>query len=379
MTPPLLLTCFDKTARWMRRGGREGDIVISSRVRLARNLRPYEFPHRASPNDLLTIRHRAWQALHATGENSGGLSDARLISFEDFNTWERQSLIDRHISSREHLEQELGRGVAASADASLSVMVNEEDHLRVQSLLPGLQLDGAHALVDKLDDALEGWFGARGGFAYSDSFGYLTACPTNAGTGLRAGVMMHLPALEITGKIERARRWAEDNRMTLRGTFGEGSKVWGHLHQLSNQTTMGVDEGEVLLKTEDSARQLCDMERRARESLRTPKWNDDARDKIGRAYGTLRFAHKIGCREATDCLSFLRLAHEIEMAKGVSRQRFNELMVWIRPAYLQVLHSRTVAGAERDTIRAAMLRPHINKIKLDNSITDVRELPPEIV
>ena len=363
----------------MRRGGREGDIVISSRVRLARNLRRYEFPHRASPNDLLTIRHRAWQALHATGENSGGLSDARLISFEDFNTWERQSLIDRHISSREHLEQELGRGVAAAADASLSVMVNEEDHLRVQSLLPGLQLDGAHALVDKLDDALEEWFDARGGFAYSDSFGYLTACPTNAGTGLRAGVMLHLPALEITGKIERARRWAEDNKMTLRGTFGEGSKVWGHLHQLSNQTTMGVDEGEVLLKTEDAARQLCDMERRARESLRTPKWNDDARDKIGRAYGTLRFAHKIGCREATDCLSFLRLAHEIDMAKGVSRQRFNELMVWIRPAYLQVLHSRTIAGAERDTIRAAMLRPHINKIKLDNSITDVRELPPESV
>ena len=140
---------------------------------------------------------------------------------------------------------------------------------------------------------------------------------------------------------------------------------------------MGVDEGEVLLLTEDAARQLCDMERRARETLQTPKWNDEARDKIGRAYGTLRFAHRVGCREATDHLSFLRLAHELNLAKGVSRQRFNELMVWIRPAYLQVLHSRTVAGSERDTIRAAMLRPHINKIKLDNSITDVRELPQE--
>jgi protein arginine kinase len=177
------------------------DVVLSSRVRLARNLRRYEFPHRATTSDLLTIRHRVWQGLHATGESSGGLSDARLLPFEEFTGWERQSLIDRYITSREHIAEEIGRGVAANADASLSVLVNEEDHIRLQSLLPGLQLDAAYHLVDRLDDTLESYFDSRGGFAYSDTFGYLTACPTNAGTGVRASVMLHLPGARNRGQI----------------------------------------------------------------------------------------------------------------------------------------------------------------------------------
>ncbi len=376
MTPPLLLTYFDRTARWMRRGGHENDVVLSSRVRLARNMKRFEFPHRASPRDLLVIRHRTLQALHATAENSGGLSDGRQLWFENFNGWERQSLIDRYVTSREHIEDELGRGIVASADASLAVLINEEDHLRLQSLLPGLQLDAAHAVVDKLDDALETWFDAHGGYAYSDTFGYLTTCPTNAGTGVRASVMLHLLALEITGKIDRARKWADDKQMTLRGSFGEGSKIWGHLHQLSNQLTLGVDETETLLQTENAARELCDMERRARELLKTEKWSNEARDSIGRAYGVLRFARRIGCREATDALSMLRLAHEMDWAKGLTRQRFNELLVWIRPAYMQVLHGRSIHSMERDLLRASLLRPHIAKIKLDAAFTQVENLHP---
>lgn len=368
-SPPLLLTCFERTAKWMRRGGRENDIVLSSRVRLARNLRRYEFPHHATPSDLLTVRLRAWQALHATGEAVGGLSGARLLAFEEFTGWERQSLIDRYVTSREHIDEEIGRGVAASSDASMSVLVNEEDHIRLQSLLPGLQLDAAYHLVDRLDDTLEGFFDTRGGLAYSETFGYLTACPTNAGTGMRASVMLHLPALEIVGKIERARKWADERQLTLRGTFGEGSKIWGHLHQLSNQTTLGVDEAEVLLDVENAARELCAMERRARTSLATEKWSDEVRDRIGRAYGTLRFARRIGCREATDCLSLLRLAHELNWAKGLTRQRFNELLVWMRPAYMQVLHGRSIHSQERDLLRAELLRPHIARVRLDASFT----------
>jgi protein arginine kinase len=374
MSVPLLLTSFDRTAKWMRRGGRENDIVLSSRIRLARNLRRYEFPHRAPAADLLVVRQRAWKALHATGFQSGGLPDARLLAFEEFNNWEKQSLIDRHVTSREHTAEELGRGVAASADASLCVLVNEEDHIRIQSLLPGLQLDVAHHLVDKLDDVLEDYFDQRGGFAYSEAFGYLTACPTNAGTGMRASVMLHLPALEITGKIERARKWADDKHLTLRGTFGEGSKIWGHLHQLSNQTTMGVDETQILLDTQNAAQELCDMERRARAALETDKWREEVRDGIGRAFGVLRYARRIGCREATDCLSLLRLGHELNWAKGLTRQRFNELMVWIRPAYMQVLHSRTIASAERDVLRAELLRPHIARVKLESVFTAIEAI-----
>lgn len=371
---PLLLTYFDRTARWMKRGGRENDIVLSSRVRLARNLKRFEFPHRASPRDLLTIRHRTLQALHATAESGGGLSDGRQLLFENFNGWERQSLIDRYVTSREHIEEEMGRAVVASPDASLAVLINEEDHLRIQSLLPGLQLDAAHAVVDRLDDALETWLDERSGLAYSETFGYLTTCPTNAGTGLRASVMLHLPALEITGKLERTRKWVEENQLSLRGSFGEGSKIWGHLHQLSNQLTLGVDETETLLATENAARELCDMERRARTALSTDKWQEEARDRIGRAFGTLRYARRVGCREATEALSLLRMAHEMNWAKGLTRQRFNELLVWVRPAYMQVLHGRTIHSQERDLLRATLLRPHIARIKLDATMTSV-EVP----
>ncbi len=364
MHTPLLLSAFDRAARWMKRGGRENDIVLSSRVRLARNLRRYAFPHKATSSDLLSVRHRLFTALHATAEAPGGLTGAHFLPFEEFTAWERQSLIDRHLTSREHVQDEMGRGLAALGDASLCALANEEDHLRLQSLLPGLQLDAAFALVDKLDDVLEAHFDGRAAFAYSDRFGYLTACPTNAGTGLRASVMLHLPALEIAGRMDKTRRWAEGRGLLLRGTFGEGSKVWGHLHQLSNTSTMGVEEAEVLLEVERAAREVCDLERAARLAL-PGKHGLETRDRIGRAFGTLRYARRIGCREATDCLSLLRLGHEMNWVKGLTRQRFNELMVWIRPAYLQVLHARSLPAEERDCLRADLLRPHLSRVRLD--------------
>ncbi len=213
MSFPFIPTAFEKTAKWMRRGGRESDIALSSRVRLARNLKRFEFPHHASPQELLTVRHKTFLALEHN-KGTSGLTDVKLLPFEEFAGWERQSLIDRHLTSREHVSEELARGLAATPDASLSVLVNEEDHLRLQSLLPGLQLVAAFELVDHVDDALESYFDAHGGVAYSDEFGYLTACPTNAGTGMRASVMLHLPALEISGKVERARKWAEGKGLT---------------------------------------------------------------------------------------------------------------------------------------------------------------------
>jgi protein arginine kinase len=366
MSTPLLLNHFERTSKWMRRGGREGDIVLSSRVRLARNLRRYEFPHHASSQDLLHIRQRAVAALEKTADSSP--IPLLLLPFEEFTGWERQSLIDRHLTSREHVKDELGRAVAASADGSLAVLINEEDHLRLQSLLPALQFDTAYNLVDKLDDALEAYFDQRagGGLAFDDQYGYLTACPTNAGTGMRASAMLHLPALEITGRLEKAKKWAENRGLTLRGTFGEGSKVWGHLHQLSNQVTLGLDEAEIILDMEAATRELCEQERTSRELL-PRKFAIESRDRIGRAYGTLRYARTVSCREATDCLSLLRLGHEMGWLKGLNRQRFNELLVWIRPAYLQVLHGRSIAGAERDTLRATLIRPHIARIRFEEA------------
>lgn len=376
MAGPLLLNQFDRTARWMKRGGRENDIVLSSRVRLARNLRRYEFPHHASSHDLMAIRQRAITALERTAEFAP--AKLFLVPFEEFTGWERQSLIDRHLTSREHVKDELGRAVAATADGSLSILINEEDHIRLQSLLPGLQFEAAHALVDKMDDTLEAWFDQRSGgvYAYDEQFGYLTACPTNAGTGMRASAMLHLPALEITGHIDKARKWCEGQQFTLRGTFGEGSKVWGHLHQLSNEVTLGLDEAAIVANMEAAVLSLCEQERAARELLPT-RYAVETRDCIGRAYGTLRYAHTISCREATDCLSWLRLGQEIGWTRGLTRQHLCELLVWIRPAYLQVLHGRSIAGAERDTIRASLLRPHVGRVKFESAFAGIPPFAPE--
>jgi protein arginine kinase len=357
----------------MRRGGHDNDVVISSRVRLARNFRRWEFPHRAPMGDLMLIRRKVFAALPRIVEEGGvgfgkTLGSAGLLPFEEFTPWERQSLVDRHLTSREHIRDEAGRGMVATADSSLSLLVNEEDHLRLQSLLPGLQLDAAYTLVDKLDDALEKYFDERVELAFSDTFGYVTACPTNAGTGMRASVMLHLPALEIAGRIERAKKLAKDKGFALRGTFGEGSKVWGNFHQLSNQATLGVDEADLVLEVEALARELCEMERQARRSC-TKRLFDDARDLVGRSYGVLRYARRLGCREATDRLSMLRLGLELGWIKGLSRQRFNELMVWMRPAYLQVLHGRALHGDERDLLRANLLRKHMLRVRLDPILT----------
>jgi len=383
MQAPHLLSHFDRTARWMRRGGQENDVVISSRVRLARNFSRYEFPHRAAAADLMVIRHKVFQAMMRLPQNeaaigksfSQSLGRAGVLPFEMFTAWERQSLIDRHLTSREHVREDTGRGMVATGDASLSLLVNEEDHLRLQSLLPGLQLDAAFHLVDKLDDALEGHFDGRNNFAYSETFGYLTACPTNAGTGMRASVMLHLPALEIAGRVERARKTAKEKGFALRGTFGEGSKVWGHLHQLSNQITLGMDEAEILLEVEIAAREICELERQARSAMPT-RYLNDARDMVGRAYGSLRYARKVGCREATDRLSMLRLGYELNWVKGLTRQRFNELLVWVRPAYLQVLHGRVLSSEERDILRADLLRAHISRMRLDPTLTHEDEIEP---
>ncbi|PQV63911.1 protein arginine kinase [Abditibacterium utsteinense] len=367
MSEPLLLNHFDPTARWMRRGGRENDVVLSSRVRLARNLKRYNFPHLSGAADLISIRDRALLALEKSAH--GANSDLLIVPFEEFTSWERQSLIDRHLTSPGHIKEELGRAVCATLDGALSVLINEEDHLRVQTLLPGLQFDAAYALADKMDDALENYFDERGGLAFDSQFGFLTACPTNAGTGLRVSAMLHLPALEIVEKLETVRRWTSGRGLTLRGTFGEGSKVWGHLHQLSNQNTLGLDETEILLEMDAATRDISEQERAARESL-PAQFPLEARDLIGRAFGTLRYARTLSCREATEALSLLRLGHEIGWMKGISRQKFNELMVWIRPAYLQVAAGKVVAGNERDALRATLLRPIIARVKLESGFED---------
>lgn len=348
----------------MRRGGRENDVVLSCRVRLARNLREFAFPHAASTPDLLEIRKQTVRAL----EKSASQAPAPLVftPFESVPLWARKSLIDRHLSSRPHIAEDTGRAIAATDDAAFSLLVNEEDHLRFQSLLPGLQLEDAWKLANRMDDALESYFEPRGGFAFSAEWGYLTACPTNVGTGLRASTMLHLPALEIAGKIERARRYVEERGLILRGTLGEGSNCIGHLHQLSNAATLGLTEDDVLLETEAATLELAAQERAAREQL-LANFETPTRDAVGRAFGLLRYAHVVSYEEAAQALSMMRLAHEMNWARGVPRQKFNELSVAIRPAFLQVQNGAPLSAAQRDAQRASILRVATEKIKLDGA------------
>lgn len=360
--PALLLSRLDRTARWMKRGGREDDVVLSSRVRLARNFQRFAFPHRAAPQELLKVRELVLTALEEVAPSA---PDSLLVlQLEDLSDAERRSLVDRHFSSREHVQDEWGRALVTTADGAFSVLINEEDHLRLNSVLPGLQLDAALDMCDAVDDALEAYFDGRSVFAFDSHFGFLTACPTNAGTGLRASAMLHLPALFLLGELQETREWASLQGFALRGTTGEGSDVVGHIEQLSNQSTLGQDEGDIALEIENAAREIACRERSARERL-ARDMGLETRDLVGRAYGILRYARRITGNEATEALSLLRLGHELGWMKGLSRQRFNELSVWLRPDYLSVLHSRDLSREERSVVRADLLRAHVSKVKLE--------------
>lgn len=358
----MLLSRLDRTARWMKRGGREGDVVLSSRVRLARNFAHCAFPHRALAPELRRVREHALRAVSEVALSAP--APLLVLPLEEFTPFERRSLVDRHLSSREHIREPAGRALVTTSDGAFSLLVNEEDHLRLNSVLPGLQLDAALAVCDAMDDALEAHFDGQSAFAFDAQFGFLTACPTNAGTGLRASVMLHLPALSLAHELDAARSWAGERGLDLRGSTGEGSEVSGHVEQLSNQCTLGQDEHEIALEIEGAARELAGRERRARETLRLQD-SLEARDVLGRAYGTLRFARRIGDDEALELLSWLRLGHELGWMRGLSRQRFNELSVWVRPDYLCVLHSRELSPLERQTLRADLLRVHVGKVKLE--------------
>lgn len=357
---------FNSIPRWMRRYGSDCDVVISSRVRLARNFNKHLFPHVASSGELMEMRQNIFEMLLDLSETSNLLENAGILPFEEFADWERQSLVERHLTSTDHIAQELGRAMVALPDSSLSLLINEEDHLRLQSLLPGLQLDTAFTLAAKLDDLLEKL--CEGDFAFDAQFGYLTACPTNAGTGLRASVMLHLPALELTGRLADAKQMAADQGFVLRGTFGEGTKPYGHLYQVSNQITLGRDEDSILIDVAETVLHIVELEREVRAALAGSK-NKLAQDAVGRAYGTLSFARRIDYQEASNHLSFLRLGMHLNWVKGLSHQRFNELMVNIRPACLQVQKGQTLVSEQRDVMRATMLREALQKIRLDPLFT----------
>jgi protein arginine kinase len=340
------------SGEWLRGTGAESDIVISSRIRLARNLAAFPFTNRATPHqkaDLEALLRERIAKLDRTPRLT-------YLSIAGLSTLDRQFLVERQLISREIAAAEGPRGVAFDERESVSVMVNEEDQLRLQIMRSGLALDEAWQEIDKLDDMLE----QRVTYAFSEDFGYLTACPTNVGTGMRASVMLHLPALGWTKQIEKVFRALQKINLAVRGLYGEGSRASGDFYQISNQVTLGKSESQILSEIREVIPEIVNYERHARTTL--VRENRQAlHDKVSRAYGTLCSATMMTSEETMDLLSSVRLGINLTLLEDLTVPTVNELFIQTQPAHLQKLTGNMLDGEERNAARARYLRTRLRE------------------
>jgi protein arginine kinase len=322
-------------------------IVLMTRVRLARNLAGRSFPGWAAKSERTALLEACRQALAAAPQMKRGLN----VTVEELSELERQILVERHLISRELSGSKGAAGVVISKDQTFSVMINEEDHLRIQVLRSGFQLKKAWNAINDFDSGLE----AQLDYAFSPTLGYLTACPTNLGTGMRASAMMHLPALVIAGQMEKVVRAVNQLGMVVRGLFGEGSDASGSIFQISNQTTLGESEEEIIKRLGSVLNSIVEHELNARAKL----IESDARklfDKIGRAYGILQNSHLLNSGEAMNLLSLLRLGADIGVFPESNRALIDRLFIEAQPGHLQHAQKGEFEANERDLLRAKRLR-----------------------
>jgi protein arginine kinase len=340
-----------RASSWLREEGPQGAVVLSSRVRLARNLAGYPFLSRANASQ----RSELLRTCESHILESDISPQMLWVDLSDSSKLDRQLLMERHLISHQHSEDEAPRGVALSSDESVAIMVNEEDHLRISALSSGLQLEQAYARADSADDTLEG----RLDFAYSSQLGYLTACPTNVGTGIRISVMLHLPGLRLTGEIEKMRRAAKDMHLAVRGFYGEGTEANGDLYQVSNQTTLGRSEKDLLRDFHETViPKVIEYEMQARETLAEERIAV-LDDRVWRASGTLSHARLLGGEEALHLLSYLRLGIALGRLDQLSLSTLNELFLLTQSAHLQKMAGRTLSGPERREYRASFVRERL--------------------
>lgn len=337
--------------RWMdSTAGPEADIVISSRIRLARNLDRIPFPHLLNKQNGKKVTDLIKQACSQSDYKP--LYTMTGVAFDQISELDRQILVEKHLISPGHAHfNDSYRGLLVNDDGSQSIMINEEDHLRIQGLLPGFDLEKCNQQVQALDDELEKFLN----YAFDDHRGYLTACPTNVGTGMRASVMLHLPGMAMTAQTNRIFHSIGQVGMTVRGLYGEGTEVLGNLYQLSNQVTLGLSEEEICHNLTLMTRQIVEQERMVRDSLRSGMAYQ-IRDRIGRAYGLLSHAAIISSNEALTLLSDLRLGIDMGLIKHIQAAAINELIVAIRPAHLQKRAGQEMDAFQRDVKRAEVIK-----------------------
>ncbi|MBN2097156.1 MAG: protein arginine kinase [Candidatus Omnitrophica bacterium] len=338
---------INQNCEWLKGTGPNSNIVISSRVRLARNLRYIPFAHRANKKQKEDLLKKIKEAVDTTNYTKGAL----FLSLADLSNLDKQFLIERHLISKEHALHSDSKAVIISDQEILSIMVNEEDHLRIQIMQSGFNLDEAWRIGSQIDEE----FGKKLEYAFSQEWGYLTACPTNAGTGLRASVMLHLPALVVTKQINKVLQAITKLSLTARGFYGEGTEASGNFFQISNQVTLGHSEEDILDNIERIIKQILGHEQNARQALFEQE-GAIIKDRIWRAYATLQNAHIISSRESVDLLSSVRLGIDIGLLKGLDIKTINRIFILIQPAHLQKLEGKALSAQERDVKRAEMIR-----------------------
>lgn len=341
---------MSRPSPWLNGEGPFAGIVLSTRIRLARNLSGVPFTHRARDEQLMGVLTNVESAVRSSPAFARPIS----LHMSDMSALERQVLVERHLVSHELGDGTRPRGIAIAADERVSVMINEEDHLRLQVMAPGLQPAEAWTMADAADDDL----GRSLDYAFSDEIGYLTSCPTNAGTGLRASVLIHLPALVLLKDIHQVLKSVMQVGLNVRGLYGEHSDVMGNLFQVSNQTTLGVSERDSIESLERVTRRIIDMEERARERMIR-----DARiqleDKVWRGYGELRYCRSISSREVIELCSVVRMGAALGFAGLCPLRVLNELLILTQPAHLQRKFGSEMTPAERNVYRAQLVRERL--------------------
>jgi protein arginine kinase len=336
-----------------RRTGPHDRIVLSSRVRLARNLRGMAFPGWAKKAE----RIKSLEVIRPAVESLPQLANAFSETMDNLGPLDKQILVERHLISREHAAKSAGSGLVLNKEESFCVMINEEDHLRMQALRPGLQLKQAWTAIDQMDTDLE----KKLDYAFSPELGYLTACPTNLGTGIRVSAMLHLPGLVLAEQINQIISSVNKLGLAVRGLYGEGTEALGNVFQVSNQMTLGEMETEIVDRLNKVLQQIIEHEENARATLleKKPKM---VFNHIGRAYGILANTHIISSKETMNLLSLMRLGVDLEMFAGADRALIDELFVVTQPAHLQKQFTEKLAAEERDLLRADMLRERLRQV-----------------
>jgi len=342
---------LNHASEWLKGSGPNSDIVISSRIRLARNLSGVPFPHWAGKKqgeDTLNKIREDFSRIDC-------LKKATFFELAKMDSIDKQLLVERHLMSLDHAQKTNSKAVVIDGEEIVSIMINEEDHIRTQVMQSGFNLYEAWNIINKIDEAIA----KELNFAFLSDWGFLTACPTNAGTGMRGSVMLHLPALVMSRAIDRVLAAIAKLSFTTRGLYGEGTQAMGNFFQISNQISLGPSEDEIIESINGLIRQIIEQENQARDVLFS-KNSPLLEDRINRSFGILRSARIITSQETTELLSMVRLGCDLGMVKDIDRRRINELFIITQPAHLQKLEGKKLSAQERDIKRAQIIREKLN-------------------